>query len=206
MNYFLRAQVSTGCWNWVRSLSLSSPSEVHRNHRGTSYLGSSAWNQADNMRGSNIWSQVTRADGTQQNAKSVGSGGAEAEKGLIKRMKSKPGPKPRQVAVAAFSLEPKTPGRDKEMGKKKKRATWTRLPVRTNLASSTVQKRNPGEPPKSFSWRLNHCVASSLPGFPLSLVSFFWEVSGALPQKHTRAWVFDSTYATRKSSHSFGFF
>lgn len=145
-----------------------SPSKTHRNHGGPSCLGCRARNQAENTRGSNIWSQVTSADGKQQNAKSVGSGEeSQGRKSLITRMKSEPEPKRRQVAVAA-SLEPKTPGGGKEMGGGKKRATWTNLPVRTNSVTQQPRRGLRGSLQRLFTdacaiaWPLPH-PASSCP-------------------------------------------
>ena len=52
--------------------------------------------------------------GKEQNAKPVGSAEAvKAEKSLRKWMKSEAELKPRQVAVAAFYVEPTTPGEDR---------------------------------------------------------------------------------------------
>ena len=50
-----------------------------------SRLGRGTWRQAENLRGSNIWSPVTGADGKEQNAKSVGSAErSQGKKGLEK--------------------------------------------------------------------------------------------------------------------------
>lgn len=71
-------------------------------------LGCSARSQIEKLDGSNIWNQVTNADGKEQNAKSVGSAeGSQDRKSVRKQMKSEPDQtKPRQVAAAAVYLEP----------------------------------------------------------------------------------------------------
>lgn len=100
-------------------------------------------------------------------------------------MKSEPEPKPAQVAVATFYLEPRTPGRDKEMGEKKSYLDQPSCLNQPYLLNSP-------EEGSRVAAKVFFLTPPPLLGLfpillPLLLVSFSWEASGALPQKLTCA-------------------